>query len=82
MFLSLGTIPWPCHIQVCWLVASIPSPCFSRKQSMFAGHLIVDELKSLREMKEAVSTSHCSQPNTLEYDLTVGWCLMTETSTH
>ncbi|KAK8679523.1 hypothetical protein V6N13_144972 [Hibiscus sabdariffa] len=55
------------------LVASIPNPCFSRKQSMFAGHLIVDKLKSLREMKEAVSTSHCSQPNTLEYDMAMEW---------
>ncbi|KAE8724478.1 Bromo-adjacent domain-containing protein, putative isoform 2 [Hibiscus syriacus] len=62
------------------LVASIPNPCFLRKQSMFAGHLIVDKLKYLREMKEAVSTSHCSQPNTLEYDMAMEWCLMTETS--
>ncbi|GMI92538.1 ANTI-SILENCING 1, Increase in Bonsai Methylation 2, SHOOT GROWTH 1 [Hibiscus trionum] len=62
------------------LVASIPNPCFSRKQSMFAGHLIVDKLKSQREMKEAVSTSHCSQPNTLEYDMAMEWCLMAETS--
>ncbi|KAE8675827.1 Bromo-adjacent domain-containing protein, putative isoform 2 [Hibiscus syriacus] len=62
------------------LVARIPNPCFSRKQLIFAGHLIVDKLKSLREMKEAVSTSHCSQPNTLEYDMAMEWCLLAETS--
>ncbi|KAE8722721.1 hypothetical protein F3Y22_tig00013738pilonHSYRG00070 [Hibiscus syriacus] len=62
------------------LVVCIPNPCFSRKQSTFAGHLIVDKLKSLREMKEAVSTSHCSQPNTLEYDMAMEWCLLAETS--
>ncbi|KAK5830157.1 protein ANTI-SILENCING 1 [Gossypium arboreum] len=62
------------------LVASIPNPCFSRKQSMFAGHLIVDKLKSQREMKEAVSTSHSSQPNTVEYDMAMEWFLMTERS--
>ncbi|KAA3489971.1 Protein winged eye [Gossypium australe] len=47
---------------------------------MFAGHLIVDKLKSQREMKEAVSTSHSSQPNTVEYDMAMEWFLMTERS--
>ncbi|KAK8550473.1 hypothetical protein V6N12_039181 [Hibiscus sabdariffa] len=45
------------------LVASIPSPCFSRKQSMFAGHLVVDKLKSQREMKEALKHPLCSGRN-------------------
>lgn len=62
------------------LVASMPNPCFARKQSTFAGHLIVDKLKSQREMKEAVSTSHSSQPNTLEYDMAMEWCLLIERS--
>jgi hypothetical protein len=30
--------------------------------------------------KEAVSTSHCSQPNTLEYDLAMEWCLLQDRS--
>ncbi|XVF48491.1 hypothetical protein PTKIN_Ptkin03bG0194800 [Pterospermum kingtungense] len=62
------------------LVASMPNPCFARKQSTFAGHLIVDKLKTQREMKEAVSTSHSSQPNTLEYDMAMEWCLLIERS--
>ncbi|XWS26300.1 hypothetical protein CRYUN_Cryun26dG0020200 [Craigia yunnanensis] len=62
------------------LVASMPNPCFPRKQSTFAGHLILDKLKPLREMKEAVSTSHSSQPNTLEYDMAMEWCLRIERS--
>ncbi|XWS17746.1 hypothetical protein CRYUN_Cryun33cG0093800 [Craigia yunnanensis] len=62
------------------LVASMPNPCFPRKQSTFAGHLIIDKLKSQREMKEAVSTSHSSQPNSLEYDMAMEWCLRIERS--
>jgi hypothetical protein len=30
--------------------------------------------------KEAVSTSHCSQPNTLEYDMAMEWCLLQDRS--
>ena len=30
--------------------------------------------------KEAVSTSHCSQPNTLEYEMAMDWCLLQERS--
>ncbi|XVE71072.1 hypothetical protein DITRI_Ditri10aG0120800 [Diplodiscus trichospermus] len=62
------------------LVASMPNPCFPKKQSTFTGHLIVDKLKTQREMKEAVSTSHSSQPNTLEFDMAMEWCLLIERS--
>ncbi|XP_021275884.1 protein ANTI-SILENCING 1 isoform X2 [Herrania umbratica] len=62
------------------LVASMANPCFPRKQSTFVGHLILDKLKPQREMKEAVSTSHSSQPNTLEYDMAMEWCLLVERS--
>ncbi|XVE97535.1 hypothetical protein REPUB_Repub03eG0027700 [Reevesia pubescens] len=62
------------------LVASMPNPCLPKKQSTFAGHFVVDKLKPQREMKEAVSTSHSSQPNTLEYDMAMEWCLLTERS--
>ncbi|KAM1365098.1 hypothetical protein ACFX2F_043563 [Malus domestica] len=30
--------------------------------------------------KEAISTSHCSQPNIIEYDMTMEWCLQQEGS--
>ncbi|GLT69010.1 hypothetical protein SLA2020_411960 [Shorea laevis] len=33
-----------------------------------------------REMREAVSTSHCSQPNTIEYEMAMEWCLLQERS--
>ncbi|XVF89221.1 hypothetical protein PTKIN_Ptkin19aG0112500 [Pterospermum kingtungense] len=62
------------------LVASFPNPCFPRKQSTFSGHLILDKLKTQWKMKGAVSTSHSSQPNSLEYDLAVEWCLQIERS--
>ncbi|CAN6583426.1 unnamed protein product [Malus baccata var. baccata] len=32
------------------------------------------------EQKEAISTSHCSQPNIIEYDMTMEWCLQQEGS--
>ncbi|GLT85402.1 hypothetical protein SLE2022_035920 [Rubroshorea leprosula] len=62
------------------LVASIANPSFPKKQSTFAGHLTLDKLKlqTQREMKEAVSTSHCSQQNTLEFDMAMEWCLLQE----
>lgn len=48
------------------------------KQSSFPGHLSMDKirLQMHREMREALSTSHCSQPNTIEYDLALEWCLL------
>lgn len=64
------------------VVASFANPSFKKKQSSFAGHLNLDRLKLLtqREMKEAVSTSHSSQPNTLEFDMALEWCLLRERS--
>uniref|UniRef100_A0A6N2KZW2 BAH domain-containing protein n=1 Tax=Salix viminalis TaxID=40686 RepID=A0A6N2KZW2_SALVM len=64
------------------LVGSIAAPCFPGKQSTFFGHLVVTKLRIHRQrvMKEAVSTSHCSQPNTLEYEMAMDWCLLQERS--
>ncbi|KAI9393497.1 hypothetical protein POPTR_006G244000v4 [Populus trichocarpa] len=64
------------------LVGSIAAPCFPGKQSTFFGHLVINKLRihKQREMKEAVSTSHCSQPNTLEYEMAMDWCLLQERS--
>ncbi|CAN4127004.1 unnamed protein product [Withania somnifera] len=44
----------------------------------FSGHLCVDKLRLQlqREMKEAVSTSHCSQPNTIEHEMGIEWRLL------
>ncbi|KAK9274402.1 hypothetical protein L1049_019216 [Liquidambar formosana] len=64
------------------LVGSIATPCFPGKDSTLVGHLYVDKLKvqMQREMKLAVSTSHCSQPNTIEYEMAMEWCLLQERS--
>ncbi|XP_065849097.1 protein ANTI-SILENCING 1 [Euphorbia lathyris] len=65
------------------LVGSIANISFpGRLQSTFFGHISIDRVKlqMQREMKGAVSTSHCSQPNTVEYDLAIDWCLLQERS--
>ncbi|XP_058751837.1 protein ANTI-SILENCING 1-like [Vicia villosa] len=46
------------------------------KQSTFTGHLTLSRAalhKQSREMRNAVSTSHCSQPNTIEYAMAIEW---------
>lgn len=64
------------------LVGSRPQPPnFPGKQSTCIGHLSilsVDKMKQLmqREMRDAVSTSHCSQPNTIEFEMALEWCLL------
>ncbi|MED6174133.1 hypothetical protein PIB30_065970 [Stylosanthes scabra] len=63
----------------CPLVGSIGRPYFPGKKSVFYGHYVLDQSRMLqREMKDAVSTSHCSQPNNIEYDMAVEWCLLQE----
>lgn len=46
------------------------------------GHLTISNQKRSRRQREdqekAVSTSHCSQPNTIEYDLALDWMLVRE----
>lgn len=61
------------------LVASfVTLPKMEGNTPSFAGHLCVDKLRlqSQREMKEAVSTSHCSQPNTIEHEMGIEWRLL------
>ncbi|KAG7024535.1 Protein ANTI-SILENCING 1, partial [Cucurbita argyrosperma subsp. argyrosperma] len=64
------------------LVGSFAIPQLPSKKQFFFGHHSIDKLRHLmqREMKEAVSTSHCSQPNTVEYDMAMEWCLLQERS--
>ncbi|XXG63286.1 hypothetical protein AAC387_Pa05g1518 [Persea americana] len=65
------------------LVGSKGRPVFPGKPSKFAGHLIIDKVKlqmQREEMKNAVSTSHCSQPNTIEYEMAMEWRLLQEKS--
>ncbi|KAK1550105.1 hypothetical protein Q3G72_013756 [Acer saccharum] len=64
------------------LIGSKQAPCSTKKQSTFVGHIIIEKLKFQvpRDMREALSTSHCSQPNTLEYDMAMEWFLQQERS--
>ncbi|KAL6980130.1 hypothetical protein U1Q18_021779 [Sarracenia purpurea var. burkii] len=56
----------------------VPPPCTPEKKSTFVGHLVIEKVKQQmqREMKEAVSTSHCSQPNNIEYEMAMEWRLL------
>ncbi|XP_019438387.1 PREDICTED: protein ANTI-SILENCING 1-like isoform X2 [Lupinus angustifolius] len=62
------------------LVGSTGRPCFPEKKPVFYGHHIVDQLRTQmqREMKDVVSTSHCSQSNNIEYEMALEWCLLQE----
>ncbi|KAF8034623.1 hypothetical protein BT93_C0817 [Corymbia citriodora subsp. variegata] len=59
------------------LVGCVETPCSPGKQSTFNGHLVISNPKQpqTRETKEAVSTSHFSQPNTIVYDMAMEWSL-------
>ncbi|XP_038988426.1 protein ANTI-SILENCING 1-like [Phoenix dactylifera] len=52
------------------------------KSSTFTGHSSVMLKSQLQreDMKKAVSTSHCSQPNTIEYEMAMDWILTQEKS--
>ncbi|XP_027343446.1 protein ANTI-SILENCING 1 [Abrus precatorius] len=48
------------------------------KRGKFTGHLVFDRTalhKQRQEIRNAVSTSHCSQPNTIEYEMATEWLL-------
>ncbi|KAL3498371.1 hypothetical protein ACH5RR_041103 [Cinchona calisaya] len=64
-------------------------PWLERKQSTFVGHLTIEslmgdkiKLQMQRDKKNAVSTSHCSQPNTVEFELAMEWCLLQKRSSN
>ncbi|KAK9079802.1 hypothetical protein SSX86_001475 [Deinandra increscens subsp. villosa] len=58
------------------LVATPCPPVSTKKNPTFFGHLAVDKARIQNQREdEAVSTSHFSQPNTIEYDMAMEWCL-------
>ncbi|PWA82420.1 protein ANTI-SILENCING 1 [Artemisia annua] len=57
------------------LVATNCPPMSKKKNSSFFGHLKI-KVQNQRDVDEAVSTSHFSQPNTIEYDMAMDWCLL------
>ncbi|KAJ0260793.1 Protein ANTI-SILENCING 1 [Hirschfeldia incana] len=52
------------------------------KPSSFCGHIKLQKTQMRREMRDSVSTSHGSQPNTLEYEMAMAWCLHQARSDH
>ncbi|KAF3334926.1 BAH domain-containing protein [Carex littledalei] len=47
-----------------------------KQSTSFVGHLAIEKLKKKmtgEEMKKAVSTAHCSQCNTIEFEMAVDW---------
>ncbi|XP_043690256.1 protein ANTI-SILENCING 1 [Telopea speciosissima] len=61
------------------LVASRVTPLMPGEPSTFYGHIFIEKLRhqmQREEMKRAVSTSHYSQPNTIEYDMAMEWRLL------
>ncbi|XP_052203746.1 protein ANTI-SILENCING 1 [Diospyros lotus] len=55
-----------------------PPPPQLREDPAFFGHLFIDRVRfqMQREMRDAVSTSHFSQPNTIEYEMAMEWRLL------
>lgn len=65
------------------ILAKIGNLTKQNKQVEFPGHLHLEKLRLQRqndERKKAVSTSHCSQPNTIEHVLAMEWCMLQEKS--
>nr|DAD46365.1 TPA_asm: hypothetical protein HUJ06_004595 [Nelumbo nucifera] len=61
------------------LIGSRVNPVLQRKRSAFVGHLFIDKVRlqmPREDMKRAISTSHCSQPNTIEYEMAMEWRLL------
>lgn len=68
------------------LVATKAAPAAPGKPK-FAGHICIEKHKlqlhrshQADDIRKAVSTSHCSQPNTIEYEMAMEWRLLQEKS--
>ncbi|KAL0842943.1 hypothetical protein Bca101_016188 [Brassica carinata] len=64
------------------LVASFAKINPPGKPSSFCGHIKLQKTQMRRETRDSVSTSHGSQPNTLEYVMAMEWCLHRARSDH
>ncbi|KAF9591554.1 hypothetical protein IFM89_004608 [Coptis chinensis] len=64
------------------LVACVEAPRAHGKQAKHIGHLSIEKAlqKHRGEKRDAVSTSHFPQPNTIEYYMAVEWCQLQEQS--
>ncbi|XP_059643782.1 protein ANTI-SILENCING 1-like [Cornus florida] len=65
------------------VVARRWTPRESDEPAKFFGHLTIDKVrlqKQREDMRKAVSTSHFSQPNTIEYEMAIEWRALQEKS--
>ncbi|KAJ4958617.1 hypothetical protein NE237_025728 [Protea cynaroides] len=65
------------------IVGCKQAPTELGRPSSFCGHLSINKIKSRLqrpEKRDAVSTAHFSQANTIEYDMALEWCLLQERS--
>ncbi|XP_052627667.1 protein ANTI-SILENCING 1 isoform X3 [Lactuca sativa] len=60
------------------IVGSRPSLKETSKKSRYFGHLTIKTMKQMRSMdlRNVVSTSHFSQPNTIEFEMALEWCTL------
>lgn len=68
------------------LIATKAAAPVASGKPKFAGHISIEKHKLMHrshqaeEIRKAVSTSHCSQPNTIEYEMAMEWRLLQEKS--
>lgn len=68
------------------LIATKAAAPVASGKPKFAGHISIEKHKLMHrshqaeDIRKAVSTSHCSQPNTIEYEMAMEWRLLQEKS--
>ncbi|XP_074280687.1 protein ANTI-SILENCING 1 isoform X2 [Silene latifolia] len=62
------------------LVGTNHSMTLHGKQSQYFGHIVLEKTRQQKQKREAVSTSHSSQSNTLEYEMALEWQLLQDRS--
>ncbi|XP_031377292.1 protein ANTI-SILENCING 1 isoform X2 [Punica granatum] len=65
------------------LIGCIGNPAFPGKRPTFHGHLVLTNSRnSLNREREVVSSSHCAQANTIEFEMAMEWHLLQERWDH
>lgn len=69
------------------LIATKATAPVASGKPKFAGHICIEKHRlqlhrshQMEDIRKAVSTSHCSQPNTIEYEMAMEWRLLQEKS--
>jgi len=73
--------------QIWPLIATKATAPVASGKPKFAGHICIEKHRlqlhrshQMEDIRKAVSTSHCSQPNTIEYEMAMEWRLLQEKS--